>query len=174
MSEPRLDARARGLAQPLFLLLIAAAAAFILISSASLPSQVASHFDAAGVPNGFMSRAAYQRIMLVLVVAVASMIGWLPAVALRRPDARINLPHREYWLAPQRRAATIELLLGRMRSFAGGVLLFLCYAHELVVRANRSSPARLSARAIEWGVVLFLAATFIWTLRLTRRFRRID
>jgi len=163
-----------GLAQPLLLLLMAAAAGFIVIAGAHLPAWVASHFDAAGRPNGFMSKQAYITVMLAIVIVTPLMIGWLPALTLRQPNTRINLPNRDYWLAPERRAATIEILLGRMRLFACLLLAFLCYAHALVVRANQSAPPRLSSSALELGVVVFLVAALGWVLNLMRRFRRTD
>jgi uncharacterized membrane protein len=53
-----------------FLILLVSAAVFIVATSGQLPSLVASHFDAAGRPNGFMSRGGYVRFMLCFAVGL--------------------------------------------------------------------------------------------------------
>ncbi len=163
---------AQGLAQPAFLVLVAAAALLMLGSSRYLPGTVASHFGAGGAPNGFMSREAYLIVMLALVVFVPLVMSVAPARALRNPGARINLPNRDYWLAPERRERTIQALLTRMRWFAAAVLVFLCYAHLLVVRANAVSPPHLNGAALGLGVLVLLSSIAAWALLLVSRFRR--
>ena len=55
-----------------------------------------------------------------------------------------------------------------------GVLLvvFLCYAHWLVVRANQSAPARLAESWFIGGLVVFVVATLAGVWLLIGRFRR--
>ncbi len=153
-------------------MLVAAAALLVIGSSRYLPATVASHFGAGGNPNGFMSRDAYLAVMLALVVFVPLVMSVAPARALRDPDARINLPNRDYWLAPERREQTIQALLGQMRWFAAAVLVFLCYANVLVVRANALAPPRLNGAALGLGVLLLLSSLAAWALLLIARFRR--
>jgi uncharacterized membrane protein len=43
-----------------FVVLMAAVAAFVIATSGSLPERVASHFDGAGNPNGYMTRDGYR------------------------------------------------------------------------------------------------------------------
>ena len=42
-------------------------------------------------------------LMLVVVLLPPILLVIMPRIALRNPRARINVPHREYWLAPERR-----------------------------------------------------------------------
>ena len=156
-----------------FLALVVCAALFVGLSCQDLPDIVASHFDASGRANGFMPRRAYTVFMLAIVVGAPLVLALMPMRAFRNPRARINLPNRAYWLAPERRAATIDVLSTQAVRFATVVLVFLCYAHWLVVQAHALTPPALSTPRFMAGLVVFLLATLFWTVALIRRFMHI-
>jgi uncharacterized membrane protein len=153
------------------LVLVVCAAAFICLSSRSLPTLVAAHFDAAGRPNGYLAREPYIAILLLITVLVPLLVVVIPHRAFSHPDARLNLPNRDYWLAPERRAATVRFLSRQTSLFAWLVVVFLCYTQWLVVRANALTPPSLDSRAFLGGLALFLVCTLLWIVRLVRRFR---
>lgn len=154
-----------------FLFFVACAAVFVWQTSAGLPPLVASHFGAAGTANGFMPRTLYVRFMLAFVLGLPTVMTFVTWRALGSSNARINLPNRDYWLAPERRAETVAFLRSSLLWF--GVLLvgFLCFAHWLVVLANRSQPAHLVERWLWGGLVGFMVAVFVWLIVLWSRFR---
>lgn len=156
-----------------FLALILLAALFVWISSRSLPAVVASHFGISGHANRFMPRDAYVGLMLAAVMLVPLLLVALPTWAFRSPNAPINLPHRDYWLAPQRRAQTVATLSAQLVRFAILVLMFLCYVHWLVVKANQVTPPALASRWMVAGLAVFLLATLVWVVALVRRFGRV-
>jgi serine/threonine-protein kinase len=156
----------------LFPVLLACAAGFICFTGLELPEQVASHFDAAGAANGHMPRSAYLVIMLVVGIGLPALATGISWITLDRPNARINLPNRDFWLAPERRAATISRLRGGILRFSAMLVTFLCYAHFLVVRANLAQPARLAQDWFVGGLVVFLVAMAGYSLAFIRRFRR--
>jgi uncharacterized membrane protein len=156
----------------LFLLFVACAAAFVWVTGQSLPNVVASHFGAAGTANGFMPRSFYIGFILVVVVGLPALMVFVTWFVLGRPGARINLPDRDYWLAPERRSETLAVLRSGILWFGVLLVAFLCYAHWLVVRANASQPVRLAEWRFIGGLVVFLAATLIWLRVLLGRFRR--
>lgn len=154
-----------------FLLLAVCAAAFVWVSSSGLPGEVASHFEADGYANGFTTRGAYVIMMLLLVVGAPALMVVVMHFALGRANARINLPNREYWLTPERRADTVSYLRGHMGVFAAVLMTFLCYMHWLVVRANEVRPPRLPSTWVNAGLAVFIIFTVLWTRTLLRRFR---
>jgi serine/threonine-protein kinase len=87
------------------------------------------------------------------------------------PPTLVNLPNREYWLAPERRQETFDSI------FRAGVwlatlqaLLFLG-VNLLVVDANTSQPVVLSSNM--WLlIVAFMVATLVWICFLIQRFWR--
>jgi len=125
-----------------------------------------------GYANGFTSRGAYVGLMLVIDAGLPTLLVSLTHFALGSPKARINLPNRDYWLAPERRAETVSYLRAHMTRFAGVLMAFLCYVHWLVVRANEVQPARLSSPWVNAGLAAFVVFAVVWTRMLLRRFRR--
>lgn len=152
-------------------LAVSGAFAFVLASSLLLPERVASHFDATGAANGYLPRTAYLCVMLA-VLALPVLATVLTAAALQRPDARINLPNREHWLAPERRALAVALVRRGMRQFCLLLLAFLCYAQFLVLRANQMSVPRLENTGFLAGLFVFLVAFVLWLQRFLRSFQR--
>jgi uncharacterized membrane protein len=159
--------------QRIFLLVLIVAAAFVWFTSGALPPVVASHFGPGGAANGFMSKGTYTAFMLAVVVAVPALIALSGQLVRILPPQLINLPNRQYWLAPQRRAATLESLSSLSSRFALALVVFLCFVHWLVVRANASQPARLPEASLFVGLAVFGAATLFWLFALFRRFGRV-
>ncbi len=94
----------------LFVLLLIAAPAVIWATSARLPERVATHFGRGGLANGWMTHDGYLVFILALTVVlpafVVAMVGVLPRVA----GSQAGISNRNYWLAPERRAATLSTL----------------------------------------------------------------
>jgi len=154
-----------------FVLLIAGAAAFVWLTSLSLPDVVASHFGASGQANGFMSRDAYVGLMLACVAGLPTLLTVVSNLGLDAPKARINLPNRDYWLTPERRGETVSYVRAHLARFAAVLVVFLCYVHWLVVRANGAQPPHLSSSGIGVGLAAFGVYAIVWTRLLLRRFR---
>ena len=156
-----------------FVLVLALAGAFVWLTSGGLPDVVASHFGPGGAANGFVSRSTYTSLMLAVVVAVPALIALSGQLVRVLPVQLVNLPNKGYWLAPQRRAATLEALSSMSAAFATALAVFLCFVHWLVVQANAGQPAKLQEASLIVGLVVFGVATVLWLLVLFRRFGRV-
>jgi len=154
-----------------FLIVLAGAALFVIRSGAALPDLVATHFGATGRGNGFMPRSVYVRFMLGFVVLLPLAINLLIDYVLRLPSTSINIPNREYWLAPDRRGDTVERLQRHMKFFGVMLAVFLCYVHWQVVQANTRMPPTLDNIRFSTGVATFMAALVVWIVVLRRDFR---
>ena len=130
-------------------------------------------FVASGVANGFMPRAHYVRFMHAFIVALPLVLAYLPALSLNSPKARINLPNREYWLAPVRRAETIKVLREHMVRVAALLVVFLSYVHWLVVRANMVVPPSLPAPWFFGGLLVFVLSVLVWAGLFIGHFRNV-
>src|SRR5690606_3467074 len=96
-------------------------AGFILVTGSQLPATVASHFGAGGDADGFMPRAAYLGVMCVAGAALPAIIVIAQQRIMRKWPQRVNLPNREYWLAPQRREATVQAITRHLMLFGFGL-----------------------------------------------------
>ena len=156
----------------LFACVLVCAAAFVWLTSVRLPTLVASHFGSSGAATGFMRYGFYVCFMLAFVVGLPPLLVVTTWLALSGKKARINLPNKAYWWAPERRAETIAFLRSGILWFATTLVAFLCYVHWLVVVANEVQPAHLANSWFVGGLVGFLAGVFIWLKVFLGRFRR--
>src|SRR6185295_9706960 len=92
-------------------LLYAGFAGFLAWSATELPARVASHFNFAGQPDGWMSRTSYLLVEAALAIGLPLFIVGISSLTRVLPARLWNLPHREYWLAPERRKQTSAWLV---------------------------------------------------------------
>jgi hypothetical protein len=147
------------------------AAVFVLITGNRLPPLVASNFGADGAANAFMSRAMYLTFMLVGTVAIPVLIVFPQRMARTIPPRFINVPNRDYWVAPERIDATLGYLRDHAVWFVVLFVAFLGFVHWEVVQANLRHPAILAVRPFATGLILYVAGMLLWIYRLIARFR---
>jgi uncharacterized membrane protein len=156
----------------LFVAILIVAGVFVYQTSGTLPDIVATHFGPSGAANGSMPRAFYLRFTLLFVVLLPLGTNLLVAWVLRLRHPYVNIPHRDYWLAPEHRAETAQRLRGHMRFFGVLLSLFLCSVHWRVVQANKLAPPALDNTRFAYGLALFMVALVCWVVVLRRAFRR--
>jgi hypothetical protein len=106
---------------------------------------------------------------LLLPLVVMASIGFLPA---RFPKS-VNLPHREHWLAPQRREATLAWLRGFGAAMGLATALFAIGVHALILDANSRAPARLDETAFFAALAALVLAMAAGGIALYAKFRRV-
>ncbi len=145
---------------------------YLLMTTPSLPERVASHFAANGRANGYMSRDGYEVFILAFAIGiplfVVGVVGLLPRVF---PGA-INLPDRDYWLAPERREDTLGYLFGWACSLGSLLSLFIAAIHAAVMVANAYEPPRLPGTLFVILLVAFGVGMLVWVAALMSHFRR--
>ena len=162
----------RSIARPLHLLSAVAAVGVVAWSHAGLPEQVAIHFNASGVADSFASRSTSQ-LLLAGTVVVMTVIFWGIAALIRVvPVSMVNIPHREYWLAPERKERTVASIGAWGHWFGAGVNLFLGWVAYLAAQANLASPPRLDPTPMISGLVVFGAVATAGVIGLVVRFAR--
>jgi hypothetical protein len=159
-------------AMRLTLLTIAAAALFVAVSGSALPAVVASHFDVAGIANGYMPRGSYIAVMLGVTVLVPLGAIFAGNRIASLPNELINLPNKGYWLAPERRTASMAWLISWLHWLSRGLALFLCFVHWLLLRGNAADPPHLE-QSLFWAALIgVLTALGLGIIALHRRFSR--
>ncbi|HXH03444.1 MAG TPA: DUF1648 domain-containing protein [Candidatus Competibacteraceae bacterium] len=151
---------------------IIGAVIYILKDSATLPATMATHFGSGGMPNGYMSRDGYIAFMVALVVVIPALVGLGGRLVRWLPAHMVNLPNKDYWLAPERRAQTTAWVESSTIVYAVFLVLFFCFIHSLVATANGSVPVRLPERPFFIGTFVFVAATVFLLVAFYIRFRR--
>lgn len=175
--QPDRNANARNMpaetgraAAAAYLLVYAAYLSFVVATSAQLPERVATHFGAEGRANGWMSRQGYLVFEAVFPLAIGLFLVGTSSLVRLFPARFVNLPRKDFWLAPERRALTAGILRSRMAWLACLMTLFFGGLHVLTVAANRMSPPQLPMDGLLLVVVAFLVAVLIWVSLLLMRF----
>jgi uncharacterized membrane protein len=154
-----------------FIALLLFAILFVTGTASELPPMVASHFDAGGQPNAFMTRAGYIRFALGLCVGLPVLVvAVLTAVYSRANE--LKLPNRDYWMAPQRIDRTRSFLIAHGVWLGSLLVVLSCFVHRLELGANRQQPPHLSSQTFAVCMIAFLIAMAAWIAALMFAFRR--
>src|SRR6202034_2775097 len=105
-----------------------------------LPDRMASHFGASGIPNDWMTKSQFFAIYAVVLIPALFVEFWVGRSVSKQSGARINLPNKEYWLAPERRAATFAYFEVFFAWYGCAFLALETFAMGLAMRANLNPP----------------------------------
>lgn len=107
-----------------------------------LPAQVATKFDVAGVATRWSSKEGFLALhvgLLCLLIGLALAGRFLVPLI---PARLVNVPHRDYWLAPERREFTQRRMGELVLGICAVNLVFVATLTHLTLRANlAASPA---------------------------------
>ncbi|HEX2252246.1 MAG TPA: DUF1648 domain-containing protein [Thermoanaerobaculia bacterium] len=163
--------RSQKLPLALTLGVILAAALRVALVWERLPAVMASHFGPSGAADGWMPRGAFFVLFALVLGGTCLLMALVPALIRRLPPSLVNLPHREHWLAPQRRDETLRRIGSQLAWYALAYALFIGSILELTLRANlRNGP--LPNGPFLALLALFLLATAALVIRLQRMFGR--
>jgi uncharacterized membrane protein len=154
----------------IFVAIISIAIAQCVHDFPQLPDRLASHFAASGMPNGWMTKTQFL-VMYVLVLLPALAIEfWVSHRIANKPDARLNLPNKEYWLAPERRAETFAYFEIFCAWYGCAFLLVVVFAMGLAMRANFKTPSQLPTDPIVSDIAGFVIFNVGAVIAMFRRF----
>jgi hypothetical protein len=137
-----------------------------------LPPTVASHFDFSGRANDWMPKEAFAEFHAIVLASLLATVLFLGFLIPRLPVALFNLPHKTYWLAPERSQQTYGWVFGLLLGCFNATGLLLTAIFELAYRVNLGRPD-----AMGWMPWVLLASYFgflvVWLTSFHRRFARL-
>ncbi|HWA28079.1 MAG TPA: DUF1648 domain-containing protein [Lacunisphaera sp.] len=161
----------KGPPQVIFLALGAIALGQSIWQHGRLPERVAAHFNASGEADGYLSRGLHTAWHLATVLFLTALFQGIAVLQARLPKDYVNLPHRDYWLAPGRAAATHDWIASLVHLLGSAVLVFFIALFHLLYQANLNPPPRLGA-AVWWLAGTLLAAVAAALAALAVKFGR--
>ena len=157
----------------LFFAILAAALVQGLRDFPRLPERMASHFAASGMPNGWMDKRQFFLLYAVVILAAFFVEFRLARSVAGNSGSKLNLPNKDYWLAPERRVHTAQKLQSFLVGFGNVTLLFLLLVFREAMQANLLPSPQLSNRI--WVFLVLLGVwSIVGTVRLLRAFRLPD
>ncbi|HMD13194.1 MAG TPA: DUF1648 domain-containing protein, partial [Bacteroidota bacterium] len=135
------------------------------------PAQMASHFDISGNPDSFTTKAQFFGFELQTMLVVVGLGVLTQVFVLIAPVEWVNMPHREYWLAPEHREQTVDRLSSFAAILFGIVLLGVQAGFELAVSANLNQPIVFNGQLMFMVIAGFFVITLLTLLWLMISFR---
>lgn len=89
------------------------------------PERVAAHFAANGRVTRFDDTATHLGLMSLVVIGLVALLEALPVLARRGPVTALNVPNREQWNTPERRALLARLLREDIRLLTAASVLLI-------------------------------------------------
>ncbi len=137
-----------------------------------LPDRMASHFNAAGEPDGYSSKQEFFLLWYFLIVIVNIWVPLAPMIVRKLPSL-LSVPNKNYWLADEsRRERLIGILTDVLSAilFLTNVILMLAFKYTADVNLGAPPPFSLS-----WIIVLAVFGLLIgiiypiYALRIGRK-----
>lgn len=156
----------------LLLATVAAAVAVVWGTGLGLPPLIATNFGVLGDATGYGERNQHLWMMTLLAVGLPLSLGYGLGPLAGREGQRLSIPHKAYWLAPERRGATLAAMTTRGKLMATILAAYPIGLHLLIVQAQRHQPPRLShglMLALHGALILGMLA---WVVELNLRFGR--
>jgi uncharacterized membrane protein len=135
-----------------------------------LPARVASHFDMRGRADDWTGKGAFVATYACTALGTTLVMLLISLTLPRIPKSMINLPHKDYWLSPEREKATFASLSAYFAWFACATLALLiaCFHMSFATSLGRQVPSWLSESLLG----AYIGFTVIWCARLLLRFRK--
>lgn len=136
---------------------------------ARLPDRVAIHFNATRRADAWAPRNAQTVLHVLTILFMAALTEGAVLFQARLPTRYVNLPHREYWLAPERAEASRTWLVGSGLAIGCALMIFFMGLFHLLYLANLSPVPRLTPE-VWWLVGGLVIVIFASLVRLLTRF----
>jgi len=162
-----------GLPKLVYVLLAATGIIYFSFLYPQLPDPMASHFNGSGAVTAWMPKSAFFLLFPIIILAAGVPIFLVPLSLAKLPNDKINLSNKEYWLAPERRAETIQYVGIQMGWFGCAVLaLLLCNLYNTVA-ANLRPSHTFDSGSFYIALGAFFAFLVFWLVRLLTHFARV-
>jgi uncharacterized membrane protein len=136
-----------------------------------LPATVASHFNTAGMANSLEPKQLFLELYAIVMLCIAAVYFVMPRLIFSLPAGLINIPNKAYWLAPQRRAETMEFFVDHFAILGAGTLALFVTIFQLAIAANLTTTPTFSSPAAFGLFAAYFVFAVIWLALLFVRFR---
>jgi len=137
-----------------------------IIEYPMFPERVASHFNAAGIANGWMSKPAYLTSMVGIGLGLPVFVIGIILLMRVLPASTLNVPYAEYWRSPENYPRACRFMLQSSFWYGGVLLLWNAFLSHTILLANQKTPPDLDQGSFIVISVAFLMITGLWIVYL--------
>jgi uncharacterized membrane protein len=135
-----------------------------------LPALIAQHFGANGRPNGWNTKLSFLVFSAFMIALMGAVCFLLPMLLRRLPFALLNIPHKQYWSAPERQPVAWNMVEQQMNWMGVAVIAMQTLVIQLTLAANRGAARMLDNAALIVVLAAFGAFMIGWLVLFIRRF----
>ncbi len=143
----------------------------VIIFAGELPEKVASHFDKANQPNGWMPRSTHITFMLAFGLGVPLLILGSNYLIKFASPKNLNVPNPTYWRAPENFSRATSFMFTHSFWLAAGMWIWLTGLNYSLVAANKASPPHLNSTWLWILMVFFVLMLAAWIVQMIRFFK---
>lgn len=137
-----------------------------------LPLQVPAHYDVNGHPTRFDDRSSFTWTILGTGMGIPLFLVVLMFCIRFLPPRFLNVPHADYWRAPENHARACDYLFTSSLWFGTALLVWANLFWRTLVAAALKNPPHLDGNGMGWLMAGFGTVTVIWVIALLRRFNK--
>lgn len=156
----------------LLVLLLIALTILNFIVYTNSPDRVAGQFGADGRPTSWMSKKANFFLMQGTEILLFLLFYFLPKLIVRMPVGWINMPHRDFWLAPENLEETKAKLTVLMAEMGVYLFIFFGALTLIIYRAHQSEIIRIHMPKFWMSLAVFLGLTVYWCVKFYNAFKK--
>lgn len=134
-----------------------------------LPDKIATHFGGSGQPDGWNAKSTFVWINAILLGSLSLVFVAIAWLVPKLPASLINIPHKDYWLAAERKQQTMESFAVQILWMNNATLAFLVLLFHLIIRTNLNGAPRLGA-AFWISFAGFMIFVIVWAVALYLRY----
>ncbi|MBC8391882.1 MAG: DUF1648 domain-containing protein [Deltaproteobacteria bacterium] len=135
-----------------------------------LPDLVVSHWGPGGTPDGWLNKVAF---FWAMAISELGTTGFFVTITLALPNEITkrwwNLPHKEYWLALERRSSTVRYVQIHTLWIAVIIETAMVLLWQSTINANVKPELRWPAD-FWWTLIVMTVIIVVWMVRYFRHF----
>jgi len=134
-----------------------------------LPDKIPSHVSVNGDADDFMVKSTLFILVLSTIFSAAIFLTLGSHLSLAKAQRLVNIPHKEYWLAPVRKQQTISFVFMINVKLTIANTLMMLAIFQSIIWVAIGSP--VSPNVVIWTAMgLFSAYLLLIIIQLNRRF----
>ena len=142
-----------------------------LLFASGLPAHIATHFDAKGWPNGWMTNGQYVAFDLALGLGTQVFVSLACYFQRFMPARFMNVPHKDYWRSSENYPTACANIFRHSLWLGNLMVLWMILLNYQVAQANKLMPPKLDTSSFIVAMSTFAVMLLVWLVSLWRLFR---
>jgi hypothetical protein len=113
-----------------------------------IPEILGSHFAKGGAVNAWQTKTAFFSTELAIIVLATVVSFGIPRIIAGMPVSVINLPHKEFWLSPERRDDTLSYIRVWSAWIGCALLPFFAFRNGVSLPRQLAHPTAAQHRCL--------------------------